>query len=204
MWKKLHLWVIIVFALLLVASVGYGALSYYSGQDTVPEKVTAGGVDIGGLSIDDALKKLDQYEQMLESRTVTVEGNAEAKAEGSQTWKAAEIGYNAEFVGVKEELKKLRTGNVWTRSKFRYHFTTSFELKQSYDPAVFDKLVLAEFDWIDSNKPVNATRKITDNDEVVYTSHTDAYRIDVAPLEEKVASWITVPDSQLGGQPEQF
>ncbi|ACT04341.1 VanW family protein [Paenibacillus sp. JDR-2] len=203
MWKKLHLWVIIVFALLLVASVGYGALSYYSGQDTVPEKVTAGGVDIGGLSIDDALKKLDQYEQMLESRTVTVEGNAEAKAEGSQTWKAAEIGYNAEFVGVKEELKKLRTGNVWTRSKFRYHFTTSFELKQSYDPAVFDKLVLAEFDWIDSNKPVNATRKITDNDEVVYTSHTDAYRIDVAPLEEKVASWITVPDSQLGGQPEQ-
>ncbi|MCM3628129.1 VanW family protein [Paenibacillus glycanilyticus] len=203
MWKKLHLSIIIIFALLLVASVGYGALSYYSGQDTVPEQVTAGGVELGGLPIDDALKKLDQYEQMLENRTITVEGNAEAKAEGSKQWKASEVGYNAEFIGVREEIKKLRTGNVWTRSKFRYHFQTTYGLKQSYDPAIFDKLVRAEWDWIDSNEPVNATRKITSNDEVVYTPHTDAYRMDVEPVKEKVASWIIVPDSQLGGQPEQ-
>ncbi|MGO4110601.1 VanW family protein [Paenibacillus sp. YAF4_2] len=203
MWKKLHLWIIIIFALLLVASVGYGALSYYSGQDTVPEQVTAGGVDISGLPIDDALKKLDQYEQMLESRTITVDGNAAADAEGSKQWTAAEIGYKAEFIGVREELKKLRSGNVWTRSKFRYHFPSTFELKQSYDPAVFDKLVRAEWDWIDSNEPVNATRTIASNDKVVYTPHTDAYRIDVEPLKDKVASWIVVPDSQLGGQPEQ-
>jgi Uncharacterized vancomycin resistance protein len=202
MWKKLHLWIIVIFALLLVASVGYGALSYYADQDTVPEQVTAGGVNIGGLPIQDALKKLDQYEQMLESRTIIVEGNAEAKAEGSKQWKASEIGYSAEFIGVKEEIKKLRTGNVWTRSKFRYHFPSSFELKQSYDPAVFGKLVRAEWDWIESNEPVNATRTIASNDKVVYTPHTDAYRLDVEPLEKKAASWIIVPDSQIGKQPE--
>lgn len=203
MWKKLHLWIIIVFALLLVATVGYGALSYYAGQDTVPEKVTAGGVELGGLPIDDALKKLDQYERMLESRTITVEGSAEAKAEGSKQWKASEIGYDAEFIGVREEIQKLRAGNVWDRSKFRYHFQTTYELKQSYDPAVFGKLVRAEWDWMDSNEPVNATRKITSNDEVVYTPHTNAYRLDVEPAQKKAASWIIVPDSQLGGQPEQ-
>ncbi|GLX70907.1 VanW family protein [Paenibacillus glycanilyticus] len=201
--KKLHLWLIIIFALLLIGTVGYGALSYYAGQDTVPEKVMAGGVDIGGMPVDDALTKLDQYEQMLESRTVTVEGNAAAKAEGNKEWKAAEIGYKAEFAGVKTELKKLRTGNAWTRAKFRYHFPTSFELKQTYDPAVFDKLVRAQWDWIDSNEPANATRTITNNDKVVYTPHTEAYRIDVEPLEKQVASWIIVPDNQLGGQPEQ-
>ncbi|MFX3636827.1 MAG: VanW family protein [Candidatus Pristimantibacillus sp.] len=198
--KKLHIWVIIVTALLLAASIGWGMLWYYSGQETVPEEVTAGGISIGGMSIDDALKLLDEYEKTLEQRTVKIDANAETS--DSKQWTVSEIGYNAEFIGIRENLVKLRHGNLWERSKYRYHFPKTYELTQSFDRMVFDNLLRKQWGWIDLNEPMDASRTITDADKVVYVPHIDAYRINPEKLIDEVEPWIIVAEGKIGQQPE--
>ncbi|MUT64986.1 VanW family protein [Paenibacillus sp. NEAU-GSW1] len=194
--KKLHIGLIIVFSLLLLASIAWGFLWFYAEKDTVPEGVTAGGIAIGGMKVEEAIQILDEYENRLEQRSVKVTANAETA--DSKQWTVADIGYKAAFVDVREALVKLREGNLIERAKYRYRFPLTYELAQSFDRAAFETLVRKQWGWIDNSETKDATRTITDKDEIKYTTHTDAYRIDVPALAGEVAQWIIVPEEKLG------
>ncbi|GGG84681.1 VanW family protein [Paenibacillus radicis (ex Gao et al. 2016)] len=198
--KKVHMGLIVIISLLLIASVAWGGIWYYAQQDTVPDEVTAGGISIGGMKINEALELLDQYEKTLEQRTVKVEANGETA--DSKQWTVTQIGYSAEWIDVRNDLDQLRKGTVWERAKYRYHFPKQYELAQTFDRAVFEDLVNKQWGWIDKSESKDATRTITDKDEVTYKPHVDAFRIDVAALVEEVSPWVIVPSEELGKAPE--
>ncbi|MFF2483628.1 VanW family protein [Paenibacillus sp. NPDC058071] len=199
--KKLHVTIILIAFLLLIATVLWGMLRYYTEQNTVPEGTTAGGISVGGLTVEDAVKQVEEYVQLLELRTVAVEANE--KTADRMEWTAKEIGYSVEVIGLKEALQKLHQGNLLEQAKYRYRFPRTYELKQSFDRAKFEKLVRKQWDWIDNNDPQDATRTITNKDEIVYVPHVDAYRINPAPLVDKIEPWLILSGAEIGGRPEQ-
>ncbi|RIX47332.1 hypothetical protein D3P08_25255 [Paenibacillus nanensis] len=193
---KLRIFVIsLVSVLAVLVAAGLVLLWKYAEQDVVPQGVKAGEIAIGGMPIDDAVALLDRYEDALAKRSITIEANQAAKDQ--KQWSVAELGYKAEFAGAKEALLKLREGSLWDRAKYRYSFQKSFPLSQSWDRAAFESALRQQWSWIESNEPRNAEREITEDDEVRYTPHTDAYRLDLDGLVEQVNSWAVVKPGEV-------
>lgn len=194
--KRIHITIIVAASLLLIAAVGWGFVWNYAHQKTVPNEVVAGGIPIGGLPIHEALEKLEKYEDSLLQRTIAI--HTEASADDKKQWTAAELGYKAEFQGIREALAKLDEGDSWERAQYRYHFQKAYTLEQSWNPDAFDAAVRKQWSYIEQNEAKNATRTITNDDKVVYEPHLDAYRIDLDPLKAQVNEWIVIKQEQLG------
>ncbi|QAY67802.1 VanW family protein [Paenibacillus protaetiae] len=194
--KRLHIGLIVVLSLLLIAAAGWGVIWYYAQQNTVPEGVKAGGISLSGMDIDEAVHLLDQYEQTMKQRTVTVQANV--TEESAKQWTAEQIGYKADYSKARAALLQLEEGSIWDRAKYRYHFQKDYPFEQSWDKDVFETAVKKEWGWVEQNEAKDATRTITDDDKVIYTPHTDAYRLNIEQLSTKVEPWLL---SGAGAQP---
>src|SRR5690606_32369182 len=125
--KKLRITLFSLLAVLLLAVAAAGVMVWrYASQDTVPEGVTVGRIQLGGMDIDDALALLANYEKSLLDRTITV--RAPEPADDSKSWTVAELGYRAEFDEVRQALLRLREGSVKERVQYRYKFPKHFSL----------------------------------------------------------------------------
>ncbi|RJX36969.1 hypothetical protein D3P09_26055 [Paenibacillus pinisoli] len=195
--RKLQ-WVLggLLAVVLLAAAAGFVAVWKYANQDVVPDGVTAGKLQLGGMYIDDAVALLEKYEKALEKRSITVQANEAAN--DSASWVVSDFGYRAEFTGAREALLKLRRGSLWERARYRYHFPSHYALSQSWEKSAFEAALRKQWSWVENNAPQNATREITKQDEVIYTPHTDAYRLDLAALADKAEQWMVLEDNQVG------
>lgn len=173
----------------------------YANQKTVPAEVDAGGILIGGMPVDDALEQLGRYESSLLQRTITI--HATALTSDSKQWTVAELGYKAEFKSVREALFKLNKGDIWERAVYRYQFQKKYELSQSWNHDAFDAALRKQWSWIEKNETKNAARTITDNDEVIYEPHVDAYRLETGVLMNEVNDWVILEREQIGAPVEQ-
>ncbi|MGU3471475.1 VanW family protein [Paenibacillus sp. D51F] len=68
--KRLHLMLIILLALLLAACAAWGALWIYGSKTTVPSGTAAGGLPVGGLPKQEALRLLQAYGEAMDGRAV--------------------------------------------------------------------------------------------------------------------------------------
>ncbi|WP_182914440.1 VanW family protein [Paenibacillus sp. 1011MAR3C5] len=181
---------------LLTAAAGFVVMWKYASQDLVPEGVTAGKLQIGGMYIDDAITLLDKYEQALEKRSITVQANQ--VAEDSRSWIVSEFGYQAEFTGARDALLQLKKGSLWERARYRYHFPSHFTLSQSWEKSAFESALRKQWSWVENNAPQNASREITKMDEVIFTPHTDAYRLDLPSLVNEADQWVLLEELEVG------
>ena len=198
--KRIHVGIIVIASLLLVAAVGWGFVMNYALQKTVPAEVDAGGIQIGGMPVDDALKRLENYENSLLQRTITI--HAAAANGDSKQWTASELGYKAEFKSVRDALVKLEEGNIWDRAMYRYQFPKKYELTQGWNRDTFDAAVRKQWSWIEKSETKNATRTITDDDKVIYEPHVDAYRLDIGQLVDEVDDWVVLKKERIGAPAE--
>ncbi|MCA0757575.1 VanW family protein [Paenibacillus sp. N4] len=193
--KRIHIGVIVISSLLLLAAIGWGIVWNYALQKTVPAEVTAGGLPIGGMPVNDALAMLEQIENTLQERTVTV--HASAAAGDSKQWKVPEFGYKADFSGARTAILKLKEGSTWDRAVYRYNFAKNYPLLQSWNRDSFDAAIRKQWSWLEKSETKNAERIITEQDEVRYEPHVDAYRLEPGKLIEDVEKWIIVKEEQL-------
>ncbi|NIK79321.1 vancomycin resistance protein YoaR [Paenibacillus castaneae] len=182
-------------ALLLAAAVGWGIVYNYANQKTVPDEVIAGGIPIGGLRVDAALEQLENIENSLQQRTITI--HATAAATDSKQWTVSELGYKASFSDIRKALQKLDEGNMWDRAVYRYHFQPSYTLSQTWNRDAFTAAVRKQWSWIEKSETKNASFTITDEDEVVYEPHSDAFRLDVGTLAKEVNDWVVLKEEQI-------
>lgn len=187
--------------MLLIGAVGWGFIYNYAVQEKVPDDVFVEGIPIGGMLIEDALDKMEGINSSLQERTITLQANTAAN--DSKKWTVAELGYKSEFIGLRPALLKLREGDIWDRAVYRYHFEKSYVLKQSWNVDLLDAAIRKQWSWIEKNQPVDASRTITENDEVVYEPHSDAYRLDLTSLVKQVNDWVVLTKEQLGSPVEQ-
>ncbi|MGK9252666.1 VanW family protein [Paenibacillus humicus] len=71
--KRLHLMLIILLALLLAACAAWGALWIYGSKTTVPSGTEAGGLPLGGLPRQEALRLLQAYGEAMDGRAVILQ-----------------------------------------------------------------------------------------------------------------------------------
>ncbi|MBH5320648.1 VanW family protein [Paenibacillus sp. GSMTC-2017] len=187
---------IILSVLILLLAIGMTLIWRYSNQDSVPEGVHTGVVALGGMSIDQAIDFIDKYERSLLARKITVVANQVAN--DKKSWDVTELGYRAEFVGAREGLLKLREGSLWDRALYRYKFSQSYTLSQSWDQEALDAALREQWGWIEKNESKNARRFISDTDEVQYEAHSDAYRLDIDGLLSNVNGWILLQEKAIG------
>lgn len=186
----------LIAVVLLVSAAGFILVWKYANQDVVPVGVTAGKLDIGGMYIDEAIALLEKYEHALEKRSITVQANQ--VAHDNKSWIVSELGYQAEFIGVREALLKLREGSLWERARYRYKFQGHYPLSQSWERQAFEAALRKQWSWLENNEPRNAAREITKQDEVIYTPHTDAYKLDIEDLLNKADQWIILKEHDIG------
>ncbi|MDF2836325.1 MAG: VanW family protein, partial [Paenibacillus sp.] len=197
--NKLRITLVSLLVFILLAAAAAGAMIWnYAERDTVPAGVTVGKIPIGGMPIDEAVTLLSRYEKSLMDRTITI--NAGEPASDSKSWTAAELGYRAEFNEAKSALLKLREGNVWNRARYRYTFPKQYTLSQSWTREAFDAAVRKQWSWMEEDEPKDATRTINTGDNVVYTPHKNAIRLDIGGLSQQVDDWAVLDAGEIGSE----
>lgn len=188
--KRIHVVVIVVLGLLLVASTGWGAVWLYANDSKVPEGVTASGIQLGGMDIEEAASLLSQYADKWEQQQTVIQANEAEVSTDSQTWTLKELGYDADASAAIAALKKLQEGNLLDRARYRHSFEQTLSIEYSSETKVFDKAIQQQWGWIDRSAATNATRVITANDRVVYTPSHNAYRLDIDTLRTQLNQWV--------------
>ncbi|RAP73914.1 VanW family protein [Paenibacillus montanisoli] len=206
--KRLHVIWTVVIACLLLASAGWGGVWTYASQLTIPKRVTVvvagktpgqslhGGavIPIGTMSAEEAKQMLTSRKQALEQLSVTIKGGP-GKGQ-TKTWTLSELGLAVDTKETLAAIDRLGSGDIWAKAKYRWRFPQRLAIGVSFDKAVFTGKVRSEWGWMDAGEPVNATRKITEQDKVVYTPHQDAYRLDT---DRMYASAVAAINRTIGG-----
>lgn len=183
--KKLHIILIILLALLLAVTIGYGLLSLYASQDTVPNAVRTHGLPLGGLEIGQAIAALDQLWSQYEHREAMIAAGTVA----GKKWTLQELGYAIQREPAAAALRKLQSGNVWERALYRLQLRGPLPAPATWDYEVFEQRVKEEWGWLEHQQAENAKRTITNDGRILYREHANAYRIDAAALYKLAYAW---------------
>jgi len=170
----------------------------YAKQQTVPPNVYAGSLNLGGMQIGEAKNLIEQYKKLLENRAIQIEIMPVQQLEqtaSSVHWTAQQLGYQAEFDEVLRALEQLNKGSIWERAKYRYHFPTNFSISQKWDQYIFESLLRKQWGWIEKDEPVDAKRIITEEDEILYEPHKNAYRLNLQNITQQLDLWMIEPQN---------
>ena len=172
--------------LLLLFTLVLGALHLYSRQPTLPKGTTLAGWEVGGIDRDQVRSQLKENIQTLQSTTLTltVEGNPGI----TLTLKEAGIVYEAEpFL---QGIQNLGRGSLLKRVKARRNFPPNWSLHAHVDTQELKNILSKEWEKKTFGVPINAARRITDDDRVVYTPETSTRQVDWQVMEQSLQSVI--------------
>jgi hypothetical protein len=203
--KKLHLIWIIVASLLLICSVSWGFVWIFAAQDTIPGDVqmkvrgddltgrsqesgskkeillkSGATFAIGGLAIQTAIQELAGRQDVLEHVPLTIEANV--KGGQKKTWTLAELGLHVDTKEAASAILKLQEGSLWEKARYRLQFPSKLSMAVRWNEKTFLQAITRQWGWLNANEPINAARTITEDDKVIYTPHTDVYRLDAELL----------------------
>ncbi|MDT3427970.1 vancomycin resistance protein YoaR [Paenibacillus forsythiae] len=191
--RKTHGALIALIGLILAASLVYGGLYLYAGQRSVPERTTLAGWNVGGMDIAKARAELERKLQALHAIPVTLTGGGETEIQ--VTLKDAGISYDADpFL---EGLDRLTNGGLLDRVKARRSFVKTWGLEANWDSAPLKRTLSPQWERTAFGEPVNATRRITESDQIVYTPGETSRRIDWNAMESSLRAALPESLSQL-------
>ncbi|MEK5257147.1 VanW family protein [Paenibacillus sp. FSL F4-0125] len=172
--KKIHLALIVLTALILIGSLIYGGLHLYSHNNTLPKGTTLAGWEVGGLNISEARSELEEKLHALESvpLVLQVEGNSEL------TLKLKQAGMTYAAAAFEQGLQDLTEGGLWDRVKARYSFPQNWSLEAHLNIAQLKTILSPAWERESFGDPVDATRRITGDDRVVYTPEKTSLEVD--------------------------
>ncbi|AIQ49667.1 hypothetical protein R70723_30150 [Paenibacillus sp. FSL R7-0273] len=177
--KKAHIVLTAAISLLLAASLLAGGLHLYGGQHTIPKGTRLTGWDIGGHEAAGVRSELAARLEALEAIPLVLK--AGDNTELTVTLKQAGVAYEAgAFL---QGLKSLTEGRMLDRAQARRSFARSWELGIHLDLEQLQSSLSPAWERESFGTPVDATRRITEDDRVVYTAETTSYEVDWYGLE---------------------
>lgn len=174
--KKFHFILIITASIMLIASVTAGWIHLYISQNTIPDHVQVGGWDVGGKKKADVLKELDAKLNGLQQRPLTLSVEAKDVPDVTVTLKNAGITFEAD--AFRSAVARLYDGSWSERMNARRHFQQEWSITPHWNTALIKQRFGPAWEEKNFGKPVDATRRITKADEVVYTPELSVLRID--------------------------
>lgn len=186
--KKIHISLIVVSAIMLVGSLLFGWFHLYVNQNTLPKGVQLSGWSVGGLRTEIVLQELDDKINRLEQLPLHI--TMKNPNVVYSKWTLAEAGVRYEADTFRRAVMKLKEGSWFERISYRWHFESNFIMTSHWNPSSMKLLYNAAWEKEQFGVPVNASRRITSNDKVAYTSEVSAYRLDWKTLTERMTSLI--------------
>ncbi|MFD1776599.1 VanW family protein [Paenibacillus rhizophilus] len=186
--RKLHGALIALTGLILAVSLVYGGLYLYAGQRSVPKGTALAGWNVGGMDMAQARAELERKLQSLHAVPVTL--TAGGGTDIRLTLKEAGITYNADLF--LNGLDRLTNGSLLDRVKARRGFKKAWGLQADWDSALLKRSLSPQWERTAFGDPVNATRRITESDGIVYTPGSTAQRVDWSALEASLRAALPV------------
>ncbi len=174
--KKVHLMLIIIASFVLIGSVTAGWIHLYISSNTIPEHVQVGGFDVGGKKKDDVLKELDAKLNQLHEKPLTLTVDAENVPDVRMSLRSAGITFEVDTF--RTAVASLYEGSWKDRFEARRHFAREWQIRPHWNSSLIKQRFNTRWEEKQFGQPVNAWRRITKTDEVVYTPESSALRID--------------------------
>ncbi|GGF87947.1 vancomycin resistance protein [Paenibacillus albidus] len=191
--KKIHAALIVVISLILAGSLVAGGLHLYAGQPTLPEGTRLAGWEVGGMDYGEVRSGLEQRLVALESLRLTL--TAKGASQLTLTLKEAGLRYSADsFV---QGLSRLTEGSLLDRVNARRNFPRSWEIEGRMDWKPLKQQLSPDWEKKAFGTPVDATRRITEDDRVLYSPGTTAYAVDWNALETALQAALPTGFSRL-------
>ncbi|CAH1209479.1 hypothetical protein PAECIP111892_03224 [Paenibacillus auburnensis] len=177
--KKKHAALITVIGLLLAGSLVAGGLHIYGNQQTLPKGTRLAGWDIGGMDISEVRRGIAARLSALEAVPLILkaEGNTE------MTVTLAQAGTTYEAEAFLRGLKELTDGGLLHRVQARRSFASSWGLGIHLEIKQLQSSLSPAWERESFGVPVDATRRITGDDQIIYTPETTSYEVDWHGLE---------------------
>lgn len=177
--KKIHTALILVIGLILTGSLTAGGLHLYGTQRTLPKGTTIAGWDAGGLDIAGVQSVLKSRLAALESIPLTLK--AGGNTELTVTLKQAGMNYEAE--NFLRALNTLTEGTLMERVQARRSWSRTWNIGIHLEIAQLKSSLSPAWERETFGVPVDAVRRITSDDRIVYTPETTSYEVDWDALE---------------------
>ena len=220
--KRLHLLLICVLALCLAAASAWGMVWLYGSRSSVPSGTEAGGLPIGGLPKQEALRLLQAYSDAMDGRVVTLDDTQSpdssaadkpssapgdsptlpGDASRTKAWTLRKLGFRLQLEQAKAAVKRLGTGTAWQRAKYRYEWQQQLPAKLVSNRAAFDAAIRSQWGFYDKRKPVNAVRTITADDVIVYTPERNALHLNLTLQHQGIEAWAALSQGSLQSPPK--
>ncbi|XID90973.1 VanW family protein [Paenibacillaceae bacterium WGS1546] len=199
-------------ALFLLAGAALGGAMRYGSDSKLPDGFSVGGLSLGGMEPDDALKAVHSKIAMWEGLRVSVDpdslgakaeaggdsGAAATAATGPESSPSAgiashslrELGLRIEAKEGIRSIEKHRSYDWWERAKLRYRKERgkAYGIAVSWDEDSLKRAADQAWSRLVEEDGVNAARAIDDRDIVVYTAEKMGRRIDLSPVIEEIRS----------------
>ncbi|UHA76036.1 VanW family protein [Paenibacillus sp. 481] len=186
--KKIHALFIAVALLFLIATSLWGWAYTYVSQTTVPPEVRLSAWQIGGTPIEKFRKQLNERVQQLENVPI-VFAFGQAHTPPVRTT-LSQLGVRYEVRELWNSLDKLQHGSLWERFKARWDFKQEWHLSFRWEDNVWKQRFTPAWEMTTFGKPINATRRITEKDQVEYVEEKKVYRIDRQQLVQLIRTSI--------------
>ncbi|WP_405104726.1 VanW family protein [Paenibacillus sp. FSL K6-1217] len=172
--KKIHAALIAGFGLMLAGSLAAGGLHLYGTQPTLPANTAIAGWEVGGMNIAAVEAGIHSRLQALEATPLVLKAKNNA---GLQlTLHQAGVTYEAgEFL---QALKTLTDGTLMERVQARRTWPGRWNMEIQLQTAQLRSLLNPAWEQESFGVPVDAVRRITPDDRVVYTPGTSSYEVD--------------------------
>ncbi|MDR0267675.1 VanW family protein [Paenibacillus sp.] len=174
--KKIHLTLIIIAGIVLIGSVVAGWIHLYISQNTIPDHVQVGTWAVGGKKKDDVLKELDARLKELQLQPLTLSVNAKNIPDVTMTLEDAGVTFDVD--DFRNAVASLYEGSWTARIKARKNFRQDWGLSPHWNMSLIKERFNSSWEEEHFGKPVNASRRITKADEVVYIPEISVSRID--------------------------
>ncbi|MFM9279984.1 VanW family protein [Paenibacillus jiagnxiensis] len=178
--RKAHYIIIVVLSVILAGSLVYGGLHLYADRNIVPEGVTVGGHNVGGMKLDEAAGRVRSDLQALEAIPLVLADQEAGAPDVRMTLGEAGVTYNADYF--LKALEGLKQGNLLQRARARASFPDSWHIEAVRSPEVLKEKLNAEWEKSRYGEAVNAVRRIEADDTVKYIPEVSVYRIQWADL----------------------
>ncbi len=186
--KKIHFALIITISFVLSGSIFFGLCNLYVSQDTIPKEVQISGWSVGGMQTTDVFKELDsRFHQLGQTPLHISMKNLDIP---DQEWTLTEAGVRYEAETFRNSILKLQEGNLLERVLYRWHFEKNYSISSHWNPSPMKSKFNKAWEQEHLGTPVNATRRITSEDHVVYIPEVSAYQLDWNTLTTRMGALI--------------
>lgn len=177
--RKIHAALIAGFGLLLAGSLAAGGLHLYGTQRTLPADTAISGWEVGGLDIAEVQAGLQARLRTLEATSLTLKAGEQSGL--TLTLKEAGVTYEARTA--LQALKSLTEGSLMDRVQARWRWPRNLNAGIHLNTAPLKKKLSPAWEQAAFGAPVDAVRRITGDDRIVYTPGTSSFEVDWTGLE---------------------